>query len=75
VDHLSPLVLYPPVDLPSLRPISVGLVDLLHLILEALHRPLAHPLVTRDPPQMVLHQQAVPPSLLVPPECILIGCE
>ena len=74
-------MLYHPVVLPSLLPTSVGLVDLLHLILEALHHLLAHLLVTRDPSQTALRQQADPlPPLsrlgrLLSAECTLTGCE
>jgi len=63
-----------PVVLPSLRPTLVGLVVLLHLILEALLRLL----VIRHPLQTVLRQQAVPLFLLgrqVLAECTLTGCE
>jgi len=69
-----PPMLCPPVVLPSLRPTLVGLVVLLHLILEVLLRLL----VTRHPPQTVLCQQGVPLSLLgrqVLAECTLTGCE
>lgn len=65
-----PQAVPPPVP-PSPRPVSVVLVVLLRLILEAF----PYLLVTRDPLQTALCQRVVLPCPLVPAECILTGYE